>query len=1450
MSEEASQKQDSIFPLGLLEALSLNIPNSSLPPVKKEQLPEINLQPYEWVSNDRDGGFSIRIWSHNRKTETADSERVLLRVEDFEPFCRLELPSVVNGVSVTWNNDALKVYAQWLRNIMGNHQPTKIIYKEMNKIYWHNVEKDDPLKKVKYPFLVCYFQTEEALRHCVKLINKQAYNIKQLGAIKSRIWETSVSIIHKFVTEVNVGYGQWYRVNVNTVPELDKISSNSLEYIASYKDIYSMAAEETQGWITNPLIAAFDLECYSANHRAFCNPNYATDVIFQCSYITQRLGDPKSRKQYLLQLGICEDIPGATVIRYEHEVQLIDGICDIIKETNPTLILGYNIFRFDYWYIDKRLKLYWRDLKACGLIKDQGSKIDTNEWESKAYGPMRLSILEAEGRLSIDMYTIIKRDPMNKFDRYTLDYVSNHFLGRGKHPVTPRQMFEYYKECCDATTSKDDERMKQAAHQMGVVGAYCLEDAVLCIDLFEKLNTWIMLIELATIVLVSVMHIFTKGQQIRVQNQVYQFAYPEDFVIDERPGSKDGFVGGAVDDPIVGKYKNLLIFDFASLYPSIIRAFNICFSTLVPPESTIPDDMCHVLAWTETDAKTGEIKSYRYRFIKQEYFHGILPRICDHLVNERGKTRKQIGPQNTAVQNIVLNQRQNGLKISANSIFGALGVREGYMPLPEGARSITAMGRQLKGMAADHVTKNHNGSAIVYGDSVSADTPILVRRNGDIDWVCIRDLCQHMQLPDAKVETNIEHLQYEVWSDVGWTKIKRLICHKTTKKMFRVLTHTGCVDVTEDHSLLLPNGQEVHPWQVKVGTQLLHQNLPSLPETSDLTPEEAWVWGFFYGDGSCGSYECPSGDKSSWALNNTNLEYLNYALHALSKCESNYDFKILDTMASSAVYKLVPKQKHGEFTDFTIVNFVKKYRALFYNSDKHKIVPQCVLYASKQVKTAFLTGYYAADGAKTEGTVRCDNKGKIGTAGLYHLFSDIGYSVSINIRSDKDQIYRLNSTKNAQRKNSNIIKKIVELPPYNDYVYDLETENHHFSAGVGRIVVHNTDSIMVDLKIKDPHQCIERGEALAEEFKSIFCHPLELTFERALAIGLFIKKKKYAGVPLLIIDLEKGGNIERVPFDPEHDDPNLNLYEVTFMCNNKMETKYIGIPHDIPIVGAKLEIGDRVDIITASKNNPIAKYQFKESEIDGRRVIAGIPLDIGGKPNIKELMKKGIVLARRDNCIWVREAYLRVLLAILFDKPLRHTLDIVDDEIMKMMTHNDKISFEKMMVTREYKGNYKPNSTYPLKLFADVMRQQGTVLQAGERIDYVFVRCMEEWRNLKQGTKMRLPEHFWLNCYNEPIDRLHYVDKIFKKPIEQILYIGYKNEIDESAKKYAPTVKKRNKIYTYLSHDYINIWVKLIKAKEDLNTMIKTYRPHFNTQDPCFSYTFFDQQTITLEIVG
>ncbi|MEX0595968.1 MAG: hypothetical protein WD512_05650, partial [Candidatus Paceibacterota bacterium] len=157
---------------------------------------------------------------------------------------------------------------------------------------------------------------------------------------------------------------------------------------------------------------------------------------------------------------------------------------------------------------------------------------------------------------------------------------------------------------------------------------------------------------------------------------------------------------------------------------------------------------------------------------------------------------------------------------------------------------------------------------------------------------------------------------------------------------------------------------------------------------------------------------------------------------------------------SSGVYKLV--------VGGAVKDFVLNWRSKLYCNRKHKRVPKEILNSSVETKEEFMKGYYAADGDKDKnGYYRFDNKGKIGAAGLYYLCNCLGKNVSINTRADKPNIFRMTCTKETQSKDANKIKKMYKLDDlYDDeYVYDLETENHHFSAGIGRMVGHNTDSV-------------------------------------------------------------------------------------------------------------------------------------------------------------------------------------------------------------------------------------------------------------------------------------------------------------------------------------------------------------------------------------------------------
>ena len=242
-------------------------------------------------------------------------------------------------------------------------------------------------------------------------------------------------------------------------------------------------------------------------------------------------------------------------------------------------------------------------------------------------------------------------------------------------------------------------------------------------------------------------------------------------------------------------------------------------------------------------------------------------------------------------------------------------------------------------------------------------------------------------------------------------------------------------------------------------------------------------------------------------------------------------FVILNTMKSSGVNKLVPRN---------IKFMVNIFRPLFYNNNKYKIIPDSILNSSYNIRLNFFIGYYAADGAKCYNSknknIRMCNKGKIGSAHLYYLMKSLGYKTSISIRNDKPNIYRLTSTINKQRKLPNILKKKEKIiSNYEGYVYDLETNEGIFQAGIGEIIVKNTDSVFINFtdyikqkynineypeyyesngKIKDKSLLkltIKSGQDAGEYITSKLKKPQDLEYEKVFWPFIIFSKKRYVG---------------------------------------------------------------------------------------------------------------------------------------------------------------------------------------------------------------------------------------------------------------------------------------------------------------------------------------------------
>lgn len=854
----------------------------------------------------------------------------------------------------------------------------------------------------------------------------------------------------------------------------------------------------------------------------------------------------------------------------------------------------------------------------------------------------------------------------------------------------------------------------------GVVVHNCIQDNILCSKLLDKLKILVNNIGMANVCYVPMSYLFLRGQGIKAYSLVAKKCRMEGYLIPDREPEQigDKYQGATVLNATAGGYFHpISCNDFASLYPSSIISHNLSPDTLI----------------LDTKYKRGVHinnidcgNDIKYEFVKPEdgdvpdeanrKGRGIIPKVLIELLASRKRVKGLMKTEKNPFQKSILDGLQLSYKLTCNSIYGQMGSTYSQIACKPVAEACTATGRMLLEFAAKETKVLYPMAEIIYGDSVTGDTPLLLKYpNGQITLKTIETLSSEWKSyeelkPFDTIESNRREKQQsitdmEVWSDNGWNPIKRVIRHKCNKKIFRVNTHCGVVDVTEDHSLLDENSQKLKAEDCIVNNTKLLQSFPEFEGNisgddhlndimnslnnleATITEKRAFLYGFFYGDGSCGYYQCNSGDKYSWAFNNADKKVLEIMKKWLTDIFS-IDFKILETMESSGVYKLVPVGK--------IKMMVSLFRDLFYDKDKYKIVPDCILNGTLQERKDFFKGYYLADGAKCNGTnlknIRMCNKGKIGASQLYYLMKSLGYKTSLQIRSDKQDIYRLTSTIGKQRKAVNVIKKIIDMGHTNDYVYDLETIKGKFQAGVGEIIVKNTDSIMTKyVHVKDNPTPEEKKEALQ---KSIECAmqvekvvsgklpwPHNLEYEKTYYPYILYSKKRYSGV----------------------------MYE-----------------HDVN--------------------------------------------------NYKEVDNKGIVLKRRDNAKIVKFIFGGALNIILFEQNIEKAYAFIRKCLDDLC--DGKFTMDFLVISKTLKVT-KTDPAHKILAQRMAERDPGNAPNLNDRIPYIFVelrkkeqsRIMAEQgrKKLLQGDKIEHPEYVKEN--NMKPDYIHYITNQVMNPILQLLAI-------------------------------------------------------------------------------
>ncbi|MEA3134591.1 MAG: polymerase, partial [Gammaproteobacteria bacterium] len=375
-----------------------------------------------------------------------------------------------------------------------------------------------------------------------------------------------------------------------------------------------------------PRVLSFDIETHGTPPRLLAISMYAPGI-----------------DEVLIVDGSDREMPDRAT-RCADECAALDAFCDRVRRFDPDVLTGWNIIDFDLTVLQRiaeRVRHPFplgRDLGGIRIRKAEGY-----------FGSGQASV---PGRLVLDGIDLL-RGAFIRMDDYSLDAVARKVLGEGK-------------AVAGDVRDRIAEITHNYRHDLAAFAFYARTDARLAFQIVEKLNV----VRLA----------FARSQlagmtpdRVAASIASFDFLYLGELermgivapTVHSGDSSADAQQGGHVLEPVAGLHRDVWVFDFKSLYPSIIRTFNI--DPLSYVADPLPDDEV--------------IRTPGGAFRREP---AILPRMLDALF-----------PRRDAAKKIGDDVASNAIKILMNSFYGVLGTSACRFYNPALANSITGTGREI-----------------------------------------------------------------------------------------------------------------------------------------------------------------------------------------------------------------------------------------------------------------------------------------------------------------------------------------------------------------------------------------------------------------------------------------------------------------------------------------------------------------------------------------------------------------------------------------------------------------------------------------------------------------------------------------------------------------------------------------------------------------------------------
>jgi len=510
-----------------------------------------------------------------------------------------------------------------------------------------------------------------------------------------------------------------------------------------------------------------------------------------------KYGDSEPYLNHCLVLGSCDPVDGAVIESVDKESDLLLKWAELIQTESPDIIIGYNIFGFDYDFMFRRaqenhcerefLMLSRKKNEICAKFGQSGEITGIeNAKVVLASGEYDLKYFKTAGRLQIDMYTYFRRD--FNLSSYKLDDVAGQYIGddikkitTAVHPVygdvtelhsknltglnvndflhieITGFSSDYYANgkkfrvldiqsgsiliaghytdidttksvrwgmAKDDVTPQDIFRLANgSAADRAIVAKYCLQDCNLVHHLMRKIDVITGYVEMARICSVPISFLVFRGQGIKLTSYVAKKCRDKNTLMPDldRSGSNEGYEGAIVLPPKCAMYMDnpVACVDYASLYPSAMISQKYSHDTKVwTKEYDLTGKLIKQTGDMQYDNLPGveyidiEFDSYRYvrktptsraekvksgkiicRWAQSQ--DAIMPAILEELLKARSDTRKMAKTEKDPFMQNILDKRQLGYKVTANSLYGQCGAKTSTFYEKDIAASTTATGRSM-----------------------------------------------------------------------------------------------------------------------------------------------------------------------------------------------------------------------------------------------------------------------------------------------------------------------------------------------------------------------------------------------------------------------------------------------------------------------------------------------------------------------------------------------------------------------------------------------------------------------------------------------------------------------------------------------------------------------------------------------------------------------------------